>query len=474
MDRPQGPVSRRRAPRSPRLACDLLTATSARRRSRRTAATTDGPERARTLLPTLSPRPARPGGGRRDDTAQRSPQAARDGPARVARRMRDPGTLRAVEVNHPSHEGWRTARRWPRRSCRTGRRAAGEVRQVRLTPYTRRGRLESQDPSAAQTNVPSRTRTTSREHPGSAGPDGHKANIGRHGDVPLRGGRPGGDATAARNPTCSPAEVDEREERPTVPLPLTSHRLRALSLTLAADVPCQGTDTTCSGRAAVGHGRVPRGVYRPVPPSTHTAQAAITERATATGAVGVQGGQHITTSAQKRRTRSGRATCCKSVHLPKRRQTCAAQPHREEARGRLGPGRTQTARKPSDLHKSGTWSCRAASWRRAPRDPGGSRVTAKRQDGAWLQVQGKPRRAKGDGGPATVILRYGCPTRARPRGAAGDAASKHEEADRPLETGGTAGRTEQGSGGHGHREDGHRHPAAPQGLRHGTVQARTR
>jgi hypothetical protein len=56
-------------------------------------------------------------------------------------------------------------------------------------------------------------------------------------------------------------------------------------------------DTTCSGRAAVGHGHVPRGVHRPVPPSTHTAQAAITERATATGAVGVQGGQHITTSA---------------------------------------------------------------------------------------------------------------------------------------------------------------------------------
>lgn len=102
---------------------------------------------------------------------------------------------------------------------------------------------------------------------------------------------------AARNPSCSPAEVDRREERPTVPLPLTSHRLRALSLTPAADVPCRGMDTTCSGRAAVGHGHVPRGVHRPVPPSTHTAQAAITERATATGAVGVLGGQHITTSA---------------------------------------------------------------------------------------------------------------------------------------------------------------------------------
>jgi hypothetical protein len=166
--------------------------------------------------------------------------------------MRDPGTLRAVEVNHPSHEGWRTARRWPRRSCRTGRRAAGEGRQVRRPPYTRRGRLESQDPSAAQTNVPSRTRTTSREHPGSAGPDGHKAHIGRHGDVPLRGGRPGGDATAARNPTCSPAEVDEREERPTVPLPLTSHRLRALSLTLAADVQTGGRTRHAAGALRSG------------------------------------------------------------------------------------------------------------------------------------------------------------------------------------------------------------------------------
>jgi hypothetical protein len=192
------------APRSPRFGRDPLTATSVRRRPRRTAATQDGPERARTPPPSLSPRPARPGGGRRDDTAQRSPQAARDGPARVARRMRDPGTLRTVEVQPPLPRRVEA----PLADGRAGPAARGAAQQARadesVSPRTRRrGRLESQDPSAAQTTVPSRTRTTSREPPGAQAQTG-EGHYGRHGDVPLRGGRPGGDVTAARNPSCSP------------------------------------------------------------------------------------------------------------------------------------------------------------------------------------------------------------------------------------------------------------------------------